>query len=102
MMEVPGDVLKLLGEDGFRIMTQLSNNIYETTESPKDFTEAKMTALKKPKATQCSHHCTISLIAHATKIVMRILRLKGKLSMYLEKISLDSEEEKELGMQLGC
>ena len=28
-------------------------------------------------------------------------RLKGKLRLYLEKISLDLEEEKELGMQLG-
>ena len=28
-------------------------------------------------------------------------RLKGKFRMYLEKISLDLEEEKELGMQLG-
>jgi len=28
--------------------------------------------------------------------------LKGILRMYLEKISLDLEEEKELGMQLGC
>jgi hypothetical protein len=27
--------------------------------------------------------------------------LKGKSRMYLEKISLDLEEEKELGMQLG-
>jgi hypothetical protein len=28
--------------------------------------------------------------------------LKGKLRMYLKKINLDLEEEKELGMQLGC
>jgi hypothetical protein len=27
--EVPPDVLKLLGEDGLRIVTQLINNIYE-------------------------------------------------------------------------
>ena len=27
--------------------------------------------------------------------------LKGKLRLHLEKISLDLEEEKELGMQLG-
>ena len=27
---VPGDVLKLLEEGGFEVMTQLSNNVYET------------------------------------------------------------------------
>ena len=40
-----------------------------------DFTEVTMIAIqKKPKATKCSNHCTISLIAHTAKIVVRILR----------------------------
>ena len=29
---------------------------------------------KKPPATKCSDHCTISLIAYTTKIVAQILR----------------------------
>ena len=59
---------------------------------------------KKPQATKCSDHCTISLIAHTAKIVAKILsrRIEKKLRMYSEKISLDLEEEKELGMQVGC
>jgi hypothetical protein len=32
--DVPGDVLKLLGEDGLRLMTQRISNIYETGEWP--------------------------------------------------------------------
>jgi hypothetical protein len=39
---VPGDVLKLLGEDGLKVMTKLINTIYETGEWPKDFTSYKM------------------------------------------------------------
>ena len=47
----------------------------ETREWPKDFTEVTMIALKKkPQATKCSDHCTISLIAHTVKIVVKILR----------------------------
>jgi len=30
---VPGHVLKMLKEDGFRLMIQLMNNIYENMES---------------------------------------------------------------------
>jgi hypothetical protein len=30
--DVPGDVLKLLGEDGHRIMTQMINRIFENRE----------------------------------------------------------------------
>ena len=52
-MNLPGDVLKLLGEDGLKIITKLINTIYETGEWPKDFTEVTMIALKKkPQATK--------------------------------------------------
>jgi hypothetical protein len=30
--DVPGDVLRLFGKDGIKIMTQLMNNIYENGE----------------------------------------------------------------------
>ena len=70
---VPGDVLKLLGEGGFKILTKLITNIYEIGERPKDFTEVTMIALKT-QATKCSDHRTISLIAHTTKIIANILR----------------------------
>jgi hypothetical protein len=73
--DVPGDVLKLLGEDGLRLTTQMINSIYVTGEWPRDFIEVTMIALKKkPKATKCSDHRKISLIAYAAKIVARILR----------------------------
>jgi hypothetical protein len=56
-------------------MMKLVNNIHEPGEWPKDFTEGTMIALKKkPQATKCSDHCTISLIVHTAKIVAKILR----------------------------
>ena len=45
--DVPGDVLKLLGEGGLKILTKTINTIYETGQWPKDFTEVTMIALKK-------------------------------------------------------
>jgi len=49
---VPGDVLKLMGEGSLKIMTKLINIIYETGEWPKDFKEVTMITLKKkPQAT---------------------------------------------------
>jgi len=76
--DVPGDVLKLLGEGGLKIMTKLINTIYETGEWPKDFTEVTMIAFKKPQATKCSNHHTYSLIAHTAKIVIKI-RIERKI-----------------------
>ena len=45
--DVPGDVLKLLGEGGLKIMTKFISTVYETGEWPKDFTEVTIIALKK-------------------------------------------------------
>ena len=73
--DVPGDVLKLLGQGGLKILTKLIKTIYKTGEWPKDFTEVTMIALKKKKqAKKCSDHRTISLIAHTAKIIANILR----------------------------
>jgi hypothetical protein len=58
--DVPGYVLRLMGEDGLRLMTQLIN-MCENGEWPKDLTEVAMFAVKKkPKATKCSENCTYS------------------------------------------
>jgi len=73
--DVPGDVLKLLGERCLKILTKVTSTLYETGEWPKDFTEVTMIALKKKtQATKCSYHRTISLIAHTAKIIAKILR----------------------------
>ena len=75
--DVPGDVLKLLGEGGLKILTKLINTIYETGEWPKDFTEVTMIALKKKThTTKCHDHRTISLIAHTAKILRRRIERK--------------------------
>jgi hypothetical protein len=44
-------------------VSQLINNTQETGELLQDFTEVTMIALKKPKATQCSSHHALKLIA---------------------------------------
>ena len=61
--DVPGDVLKLLGEGVLKILTKVINTIYETGEWPKDFTEVTMIALKKKtQATKCSDHRKSALL----------------------------------------
>jgi len=77
-----------------KIMTKLINTIYETGEWPKDFAEVTMIALKKkPQATKCNDHRTISLIAHIAKIVAKMLRRRT------EKKIEDVLEEDQFGFR---
>ena len=95
--DVPGDVLKLLGEGGLKKMIKLINTIYKTGEWPKDFTEVTTLALKKkPQATKCSDHRTISLIIHTAKTVAKILtrRMEKKIEDVLRGDQFGFRREK--------
>jgi len=82
--DVLGGVFTLLGEGGLKIKKKLFSTMYETGEWPQDFTEFTMIALKKkPQATKCSEHRTISLIAHTAKTVAKILR---RIQMKIEDV----------------
>jgi hypothetical protein len=88
--DVPGDVLKWLGEDGLRLMTQMINSMYVTGNWPRDFIEVTMTALKKkPKAQNAE------TIAHAAKIVARILRRR------IERKTEDALGDDQFGFRRG-
>ena len=94
--DIPGDVLTLLGEGGLKILTKLSNTIYNTGEWPQDFTEVTIIGLKKKtKATKCSDYRTISLIAHTAKIIAKILRRR------IEKKIEDALGEDQFGFRRG-
>ena len=94
--DVPGDVLQLLGEGGLKILTKLTNTIYETGEWSKDFTEVTVIALKKKtQATKSSDHRTFSLIAHTAKIIAKILRRR------IERKNEDVLGEDQFGFRRG-
>jgi hypothetical protein len=94
--DVRGDVLKLLGEGGLKIMTTLINTIYETGEWPKEFTEVTVITLNKtPLATKCSDQRTISIIAHTAKTVVKILRRR------IEMKTEDVFGEDQIGFRRG-
>jgi hypothetical protein len=92
--DVPEDVLKLLGEVGLKPMTQLITSIYVTGEWPRHFIAVTTIALKKKlKATKCTDHRTISIIAHTAKIAARIL------SRRIERKTEDALGEDQFGFR---
>ena len=79
-----------------KILTKLSNTIYNNGEWPQDFTEVTMIALKKKtEATKFSDYRTISLIAHTAKIIAKILRRR------IEKKIEDVLGEDQFGFRRG-
>ena len=72
---IPAEFLKTLGEKAKEELVEICQQIYETGKWPEDFLRTVMVPLKKKSnATECSDHRTISLVVHASKILLNILK----------------------------
>ena len=83
---ITAEMIKSLNADTIEAIIQLCKNIYKRGEWPKDFLKTIMVPIeKKPNATDCGDFRTISLISHASKIMLAVLkkRLNTKAEEYL-------------------
>ena len=86
-----------LGSAGKRELFEICNEIYIRGEWPEDFLESIIIPIeKKSGAQECADFRTISLVSHASKIVLKILtrRLESKAKPYLGK--------DQYGFRRGC
>src|SRR2546426_6684274 len=94
---IPAEFLKILGEDVYLHIEKICKNMYNTGTWPQDFTKVVMIPLqKKQNAVDCADHRTISLISHASKIMLRILtnRIEAKAKDFIGK--------NQFGFRKGC
>uniref|UniRef100_H3B9I2 Reverse transcriptase domain-containing protein n=1 Tax=Latimeria chalumnae TaxID=7897 RepID=H3B9I2_LATCH len=72
---IPAKALKAGGETLLNIMKAIIDNIWETGEWPDEWVRSEIVTIPKVAGTQeCEKHRTLSLISHALKILLEILR----------------------------
>ncbi len=94
---IPAEFLKNLGIQATKKLNELCKEIYTSGEWPEDFYKTTMIPLKKkPDAKECGDYRTISLIPHASKILLRILtrRMESKANDYIGNT--------QFGFRKGC
>ena len=93
---IHAEFLQNLGEKGIRILTNIINKIYQQGELPPDFVNNIFIPIPKVnKAMECSDHRTISLISHAAKILLVII--KNRITPIIER----QLSETQLGFRKG-
>ena len=71
------EMIEALEEYGVEKLTEIINKIYDDGKLPEDLSKSIFITLpKKPSAVDCEQHCTISLMSHVTKIILRVLLLR--------------------------
>ena len=93
---ITAELLKAGGEPVITVLTKVCNEVMKTGIWPTEWTKSLVIALPKKGASKlCENHRTISLISHASKVMLRILldRLKPQVN---EKLS-----EEQAGFRAG-
>ena len=71
---IPAELLKALGFAGKRELFEICHETYISGEWPEDFLQFIIIPIKKKSGAQdCVDFRTISLVSHASKIVLKIL-----------------------------
>ncbi|XP_030851751.1 uncharacterized protein LOC115928566 [Strongylocentrotus purpuratus] len=71
---ITAEMLKNMGEAGIMALTELCQQIYEQGIWPDDWTRSQLITIKKTtKAIRCEDHRTISLVSHASKVLLKVL-----------------------------
>ena len=75
----------------------------KTEQRPQDWKRSVFTPIpKKGKARECSNYCTISLISHACKVMLKILQPRLQQYVKCELSDVQAEFRKDKNQRLNC
>ena len=71
---IPAESFKILKDDAFKVLYFLCQQICKTQQGQGLVKVSFHSNTKKGNAKECSHYCTIALISHVSKIMIKILQ----------------------------
>ena len=73
--QVPAEAIKAGGETSIEILKNIIDKIWHTGDWPEEWVTSELIVLPKVAGTlECSKHRTISLLSHASKVLLEIIR----------------------------
>ena len=68
------ELFQILKSDAVKVLHSIRRQIWKTQQWPQDWKRSVfITTPKKGNAKECSDYCTIALISHASKAMLKIL-----------------------------
>ena len=85
---IPVELFQILKDDAVKVLHSISQQIRKTQQWPQDWRRSVFIPIpKKGNAKECSNYCTIVLISHASKVMLKILQ--ARLQQYMNHELLD-------------
>ena len=72
---IPGELFQIPKDDAVKVLHSICQQIWKTQQWPQDW-KRFIPIPKKGNAKESSNYCTIALISHASKVMLKILQAK--------------------------
>ena len=74
---IPVELIQILKNDAVKVLHSICQKIWKTHQWPWDWKMSVFIPIpKNSNSKECSNNCTIALISHASKIMMKILHAR--------------------------
>ena len=74
---IPVELFQILNDDAVKVLYSIRQQIWKTQQWPQDWKRSVFIPIpKKGNAKECSNYCTIALISHANKVMLKILQAR--------------------------
>ena len=74
---IPIELLQILKDDAVKVLHSICQQIWTTQQWPQDWKRSVFIQVpKKGNAKECTIYCTIALISHASKVMLKILQAR--------------------------
>ena len=81
---IPVELFQILKDDAVKVLHSICQQVWKTHQCPQDWKRSVFIPIpKKGNAKECSNYCTIALISHTSKVVLKILQ--GRLQQYMNR-----------------
>ena len=94
-------LFQILKDDAVKVLHCISQKIWKTQQWPQDWKRSVFIPIpKKGNAKECSNYCTIALISHTSKVMLKIIQ--ARLQQYMNheirdvQVCLEKAEEPEI------
>ena len=80
---IPAELLQILKDDAVKVLHSICQQIWKIQQWPQDWKRSIFILIpKKGSAKECSNSCTIALISHASKVMLKIYQVR--LQQYMD------------------
>ena len=74
---IPRELFQILKDDAMKALHSICQQIWKTQQWPQDWKRAVFIPIpKKGNAKECLNYCTIALISHTSKVMLKILQAR--------------------------